>query len=134
MKHRRIKGTEVYEFLCRIFDHLEISGNDRKHYCQYIGKEGRYCKATTHKSCKGCKMFTPTTQTKIMAIIEHDLQLEEDIRRIKIKNYSLENKIEYLEKEIQSQRDYYREGLGNYSAVGKAIARHRRKIKKAANA
>ena len=131
MKKHRVDGTDIYEFICRIFDHIEIKGNDRKHYCQYIGKGKKYCKATTQKSCKHCQMFTPTTQTKIMAIIEYDLQLEEDIRREKMKRYALENKIDYLQKELQSQKEYYEESLSDYSAVGKSIARHRRKKKKA---
>lgn len=130
MKQRRVDGTGIYEYLCRIFDNLEIRGKERERYCQFKGKDGRFCKATTQKSCKRCRFFSPATQTKIMAIIEHDLQLEEDIRRVKVKNMTLENKVEYLEKEIKKVHEYYRDGLGDYTAVGKSIARHRRKLER----
>lgn len=61
MKKKKLTDKQYHEHLNRLYEQAEITGNERRKYCQYYLGGERYCKANMQKSCKKCRMFSPTT-------------------------------------------------------------------------
>lgn len=131
MKHNKINDVDVYHQMNRIFEKADINGQARKEYCQYIGDEDRYCKATTNKTCKHCQTFTPTTNVKLKVIVEYTVWLEKELANLRLENNLKDAKIQNLKDMNYQMRQYYDEYITKYSAVGKSISRHRKKMEKA---
>lgn len=64
-----------------IFDKEYKSIVSKQENCQYKGKGDRYCLATTHRTCRGCRMFSPTTQSKLKIVIEKTAELRQKVRK-----------------------------------------------------
>ena len=53
----------------------------RQDTCQYKGRKGeRYCLATTHKTCRGCKFFLPTTMSQLRLAVEKTEELKAKLK------------------------------------------------------
>ena len=76
----------------------------RQEACQYKGRHDRYCLKTTHSTCRGCKMFEPSTQTKLRIVIEKTEELKKKIREYEQAVANLNEEIERME-EIVSKKD-----------------------------
>lgn len=78
-----MKDSEVYERMNQLYALIDPNTATKKKHCQYIGKtKDRHCIMTTLKSCEKCKMFTPTTQSKMRMLIEQLLATEKENRRL----------------------------------------------------
>ncbi len=56
---KRNKDDELY---MKLMEDDEIDG----HKCRFISNNReRYCNATSHESCDGCRFFVPTSQAKL---------------------------------------------------------------------
>lgn len=60
---------------------MRVSAERRPKYCQfYIGRE-RYCKATTMATCKGCRFFAPTFNSRMEILMNFiNAQNRENLR------------------------------------------------------
>lgn len=79
--------------LREIFDKYYKDDVSRHDYCQYKANDDRFCLATSHKTCKKCRFFEPTIQSKFRIVVEKT----EELKRI-IKGH--EKIIEGLNEEI----------------------------------
>ena len=62
--------------------------------CSYLLKSGpKHCKATTNKSCKGCKFFSPTIHARMRLVVQAALEQE-----------ASRKKTEYENKELREER------------------------------
>lgn len=71
---------EYKDPLDKIIKRLKVTDEEKSKYCQYRGKD-EYCKATSHKTCKGCRFFTPTTIKKLDLILKDRKELEKTIKK-----------------------------------------------------
>ena len=74
-------------------EHFKKSA-EKEECCQFKEKSGdKWCKATSHKTCKRCKMFTPTTQTMIRTVVvkTEELLLEIEAKKAIIREKHAEN-------------------------------------------
>ena len=131
MKQKKISNVDVYQQMNKIFEKADIHGQARRDYCQYIGDGEKYCKATTNKTCKHCHTFSPTTNVKIKVIVEYTAWLENELQKLRLENNLKDARIQNLQDMNRQMHQYYDEYLTEYSAVGKSISRHRKKMEKA---
>lgn len=66
--------------LDEIIKRLKVTDEEKSNYCQYRGKDV-YCMATSHKSCRGCRFFCPTTIKKLELILKDRKELEKTIKK-----------------------------------------------------
>lgn len=99
-----------YEELDRFAREAGIKDSEKKSYCQYFTRGG--CLATSQKTCKGCRMFCPTTPTKIEIVVGHALKLErlngalaKENDALTQKNYELGCQISSLNNEISAVKE-----------------------------
>ena len=129
MKRKTMTNNQYYTLLNEMYEHSDIAWSDRKKYCQYYqnGNE-RYCKTTTQKSCKKCKMFTPDIHNKIRIVVENILEHEQTEYDLRMDNARKDGQIDMLRADFQHLRRYYDEQVRPYAAIGKSILRHRKKV------
>lgn len=95
--------------------------------CSYLLKSGpKHCKATTNKSCKGCKFFSPTIHARMRLVVQAALEQE-----------ASRKKTEYENKELREERtvNYERifelekktDALTEFAKIGKSCVRHHKK-------
>ena len=91
----------------RIFQRMEIREEEKVKYCQFRGGYDKYCKATTMKSCHGCKFFSPTTPKKIEIIVDYfdvmeklNDRLMKENEILQERNHDLQNQVNILTMKI----------------------------------
>jgi len=100
-----------YEELDRFTKEAGIKDIAKKDYCQFFTERGG-CLATSQKTCKGCRMFCPTTPKKVEIVVGHALKMErlndslseknDELMRI---NHELEVQVSNLNKEINTIKE-----------------------------
>ena len=53
---------------------------NRQRYCQFKVDDDRFCLATTQKTCKKCRFFEPTIQSKFRIVVEKTEELKRIIK------------------------------------------------------
>lgn len=80
MKPKKKNDSQIQEKLDYILKNAKVDYHDRPHYCEYKGHEERYCKITTHTTCKGCRFFSPNMLMRNRLVVEQYDALEDEIR------------------------------------------------------
>lgn len=71
----------------------KMGSGEKKEFCQFlVDNDDRYCRATTHTSCVGCRFYTLTFRGKLRALVTYILRLEEQIKTLKTENKELKHK------------------------------------------
>ena len=106
MSDKRNKDDELY---MKLMEDDEIDG----HKCRFkSNNRERYCNATSHESCDGCRFFVPTSHAKLelftkkieyltgmmSRIIDENKRLQESVTIEKMNNKYLRSENEFLEK------------------------------------
>lgn len=107
---RKLEQNDYYKALDRFMAESGITDDKKKSYCQYFTEGG--CLATSQKTCKGCRMFCPTTPKKVEIVVGHALKMErlndslsaknDELMRI---NHELEIQVSNLNKEINTIKE-----------------------------
>ena len=129
MKGEKMTGNQYYQIAESLWSDKNISTSLKKQYCSHVGRDGKYCTATTHKSCKNCRFFVPTFYGKIVVLVQNILDREDEIKRLKQERDMLKMDVRYYKHYVKQIKQYMRE-KEDYSSIGKSIIRHRNKKKK----
>ena len=98
--------------------------------CQYLGKDVRYCTATTQESCENCKFYTPNIHAKLEMLMQQIIRHEgEEERKDKIIN-ECHDEIKYksrkymkLENELNITIEMYKRELRRAEMVREFMRR-----------
>lgn len=87
------KKEELYRYLsnCRM-----DTGKDQT--CQWIGKpeDGRFCRATSQKTCKGCKYYRPSIWSLFAKVYDIIMARDKEITMLQKQKWELESYIDDL--------------------------------------
>ena len=96
---------EIYKKMDKLVSEMELDSKQKSQMCSFRMNGGdRYCSATTNKTCRKCKLFTPTINTKIRMVVEDSIGLEEDIDQLTREKNILDEHNEELSRENRSLR------------------------------
>ena len=98
------------------------SSDMRAKTCQFKGSR-KHCAMTTQETCEDCKFYQPTIRARHDMFLDHCIDLDED-------NHNLQNQIEICNRR-QLVTSLHLQRVMPDAAIGKAIKRHRKKIKRA---
>ena len=91
--------SQIRDRLSEILKNIVVPYDKRKDYCEYKGKDKeRYCKITTHKTCKGCHFFSPTMHQRLRVVVDGYDELEKVASIANDRITNLENQMESLKK------------------------------------
>lgn len=87
--------SQIRDRLSEILANITVPPDKRRDYCEYKGKDkkDRYCKITTHKTCRDCRFFSPTMQQRLRVVVEGYDELEEQVENLKKIVSALERKV-----------------------------------------
>ena len=100
----------------------------REDCCQYRGKDDRFCLATTHTKCRGCKFFTPTTQSQIKIIVEKVKELKGKIKSREMTITKLQNEIARLNEILDQKEDRISGLVEQLSMAAEELMEYKEKV------
>lgn len=101
-KPLRRSDSEISERLKDILSEAYVDDSHKARYCEYKGHDDRYCKITSHQSCKRCKFFSPNMLMRTRVVVEQYEDLEEEIARLENEIDSKVGVIDKQKNRIQS--------------------------------
>lgn len=135
-KEHKMK-KDIYKDTLESLGGGKISAKEMSGYCQYKSRTAdRYCNATCHTTCKGCRFFEPTSHAKVDILSRAALRsindFTERLSESHELNKSLHETIAHYSEEMD-KRVAQIESIRQDARVGKSIKRHRNKLKKSAS-
>ena len=95
-------SNEAYKKMIEIISEHEPSIREKKQTCQfYEGKEGKHCRATTHKTCYNCKMFSPSFNEKLILLVNYIMRQEKKATSYKAIIMNKGREIRLLKEELE---------------------------------
>ena len=91
--------SQIRDRLSEILKNIVVPPDKRRDYCEYKGADKeRYCKITTHKTCRDCRFFSPTMHQRLRVVVDGYDELEEIARVANDRVKQLETQVETLNK------------------------------------
>lgn len=75
------KQANEIERILREGGYTRPNRTKHKEDCQYLGRDERYCNATSQPSCENCRFYTPTTAAKLRMMMEEIVRHEDEEKR-----------------------------------------------------
>ena len=95
---------EAKEYLEAVVSKTAYAGKKKmEEDCQYLDIFGK-CKATTQKTCRGCRFFNPTMPAKIRILAQYGLDRDAENNKLVDKIARKEDEIEKLKNELSAAK------------------------------
>lgn len=107
------QANEIERILCE-GGYTKPNREKHKEDCQYLGRDERYCKATSQVTCANCRFYTPTTAAKLRMLMEEIVRHEgEEARKDKLIR-ERDNMVFHLNQEIGDIENELSETIEQY--------------------
>ena len=97
-----ISDKDAKEYLEAVVNKTAFSGkNKMEEDCQYLDIFGK-CKATTHKTCRGCRFYSPTLPAKIKILAQYGIDRDNENNKLVKKLDIKDQQIAMLKEELSN--------------------------------
>lgn len=111
-----------------LFDKDYKDEASREEHCQYKGKGDEYCLCTTQKSCRGCRFFTPTTQSQLKVVVEKTEELKKKIKSRDMTIAKFQEEISRLKSIVAQKEVRIGELVGKLADAAEELIEYKEKV------